>query len=257
MMLFKELEVKLKSLIEVYLEAFTEFDKNKDGIQSAIPDASNVEMFKLGLNLFNIYIAISDGELDEKEAEIINSISGTEFTKIDLWKIAKKAEIDKADFAKQVPMMLRVIVEADNIRSDKKPGGTLFSDGLYQIYALAGVYVMAINEKISDDEYKRLIGYLNVMYDYMKHYLKYSSDAIQKPAELVSSILSKVTYDDTTINIKISLDVTGDANAYDGKTDNSAEDDEDEKTLEELLNELNSLIGLDEVKYDVILKSEP
>ncbi len=85
MMLFKELEVKLKSLIEVYLEAFTEFDKNKDGIQSAIPDASNVEMFKLGLNLFNIYIAISDGELDEKEAEIINSISGTEFTKIDLF----------------------------------------------------------------------------------------------------------------------------------------------------------------------------
>ena len=89
MMVFKELEEKLKSLIEVYLEAFAEFDKNKDGIQSVIPDASNVEMFKLGLNLFNIFIAISDGELDEKEAEIINSISGTEFTKVDLLKIAK------------------------------------------------------------------------------------------------------------------------------------------------------------------------
>ncbi len=64
MMVFKELEEKLKGLIELYLEIFTEFDKNKDGIQSVIPDASNVEMFKLGLNLFNIFIAISDGELD-------------------------------------------------------------------------------------------------------------------------------------------------------------------------------------------------
>ncbi len=140
-------------------------------------------------------------------------------------------------------------MEVDNVRSDKKPGGTLFSDGLYQIYAMSGVYVMAINEKVSDDEYKRLIGYLKVMYDYMKHHLKYASSALQKPAELVSSILSTVTDELPRINISISMGDTDDSNTSDEKSDLAEEDDE--KSLEELLEELNSLIGLDEVKYDV------
>ena len=55
-------------MIELYLEIFTEFDKNKDGIQSVIPDASNEEMFKLGLNLFNIYNAERDKIIKQKRS---------------------------------------------------------------------------------------------------------------------------------------------------------------------------------------------
>ncbi len=223
-------------------------------------------MFKLGLNLFNLYVAISDSELDEEEAELINNISETNFTKLELLKIAQKAEINKKDFATQVPMSLKVFVEADNVTKETNIEASL-SDGIYQLYALSGVYIMIINENIKEDEYHRIMSYLKVMYDYMKKNLKHSSGKIQKPADVVSSLLAKVSKDNPDLTIDIDYkepkeskkravededrDIFDLSDSASHEDEDDEEEEEDTRTLDELLQELNSMIGLEEVKYEV------
>ncbi len=165
-----------------------------------------------------------------------------------------------------MPMSLKVFVEADNVTRESNVEASL-SDGIYQLYALSGVYIMVINENIKEDEYHRIMSYLKVMYDYMKKNLKHSSGKIQKPADVVASLLTKVS--NANPDLTIDLDYKKpkeskkraaedeDKDIFDLSDSTSREDDDDEeeeedtRTLDELLQELNSMIGLEEVKYEV------
>lgn len=236
----KVLDEKLHGLLNIMLEACKTIDESDLGIENYIPDSESGEMLKLCLNLFDIYIAISDGDLDMKEIGLINSIAETNFSKSEIQQIVDKAEIRKDDYAGQVPVILRAFVDADN-EEDKSQGGCPLSVTLYDLFATAGVYVMAVNEKVSNEEYARLINYLKTMHKFIKQNLKFGYSDVKKPEDLVMGVLNSA---DIEVNKKALKSKTKD-------DETEQPEDEDETTLEALLNELNSMVGLDEVKYEV------
>jgi len=236
----KLLEEREKELLEVTIKACATLDEAGLGTDNYLRDTESVDVLRLCLNLFNIYIANADGKLDIKEIGLLNSIVETSFSEEEFKKIIDKAEIDKEDFIKQVPVIFRTFVDADN-KEDKSQGGCPLAVTLYDLFATSGTYVMVVNGKVDSEEYNRLIIYLRTIYKFIKQNLKFGYSDIKKPEDLVKNILDKAI-------------IEVDKKALRTKKEDKAEttdDKEDETTLEELLNELNSMIGLDEVKYEV------
>lgn len=257
-----DIAAKMQELLDFFVTACNRFDDEGIGIEHYIPGSKSEDVFRLSLNLFNIYIAVADGELDDKEVALVNSIAGTHFTKSEMQQIADETDILNGEFASQVPAILRVFVSADNAIDSKNNS---FSDGLYQLFATSGVYVMAINERVVNEEYTRLISYLRTMYDFIKQNLKHDHSKLKQPDTLVMSILNQSAKNQEGLALHIEVSA-GDSSDTTGKSDKKSskesknpkkdtavpeESEDDGLTLEDLMNELNSMIGLDEVKYEV------
>lgn len=120
----------------------------------------------------NVYGSPIYGNLDDKEIKLINSIAGTNFGKDELRTIIDKTDLRKEVYAEQVPVIFRAFVDADNYE-DKAAGGCPLSVILYDLFATSGIYVMAVNEKITNDEYDRLMMYLKTIYKFIKQNLKF------------------------------------------------------------------------------------
>ncbi len=220
---------RLKGLMDQCLSACKELDKLSAGVGKFVPNAQSSDVLKLSLNLFNMYVALADGELDDKEAELMNSIAGTSFSKENMEHIAKEAAILNGTFQNKVPIILKACIAADNSRVDN---GDLISKLLYELFAVSGVYVMAVNRDISDKQYANLTAYLKTIYGYIEKNLTSEYKKIEKPEPLVMGIL----------------------NASDDKNGSNTAEPMDEDAgvpLETLMQELNSMTGLDEVKQDV------
>ena len=241
---FSVLDKKIKELSNIALDACDNLDASDMGVSNYFPDGNSREMCLLCLNLFNIYIAIADGNLDDKEITLINSVAGTSFGKEELKTIIEKTELRKESFAEQVPVIFRAFIDADNYE-DKSAGGCPLSVVLYDLFATSGIYMMAVNEKIVNDEYNRLMVYLKTIYKFIKQNLKFGYSDIKRPEDLVSNILDSAEIEINKQSLKKS------SNKDDESTDSAEEAEEIEETLEDLIAELNAMIGLDEVKYEV------
>ena len=229
-------------LRELTLKICDDLDKVDKGVTNYIPDGSSREVCLVSLSLFNIYVAMSDGYMDEQEVSLLNDLAGTSFSKDDFKKILDKANVLTETFAEQVPVILRAFVDADNF-DEKSFGDCPVSIVLYDLFATCGVYVMAVNNKVLSEEYDHLIVYLKTIYNYIKKNLKHGYGDMKKPEVMISDILSLA---DMKVN------KSAPKKSAKGKKDGSGTDDEVEAdTLESLLDELNSMIGLDEVKYEV------
>ena len=233
----ESVDKRAHELRELVLKICDDLDKVNKGVTNYIPDGNSREVCLVSLSLFNIYVAMSDGYMDEKEVALLNDLAGTSFSKDDFKKIIDKANVLTGTFAEQVPVVLRAFVDADNYE-DKSFGDCPISITFYDFFATCGVYVMAVNEKVLSDEYDHLMAYLKTIYNYIKKNLKHGYSDMKKPDVMIKDILDLA---------EMSVNKTP------GKKSGSKEDEGDTQadTLESLLEELNSMVGLDEVKYDV------
>lgn len=227
-------------LREMVLKICEDLDKVNKGVTNYIPDGNSREVCLVSLSLFNIYVAMSDGYMDDKEVELLNDLAGTNFSKDDFKKIIDRANVLTETFAEQVPVVLRAFVDADNCE-DKSFGDCPISIMLYDLFATCGVYVMAVNEKVLSDEYDHLMVYLKTIYNYIKKNLKHGYSDMKKPDAMIKEIL-----DLAEMSVNKSVGKKSSGAKKDGKEEEIQAD-----TLESLLVELNNMIGLDEVKYDV------
>ncbi len=223
-------------LRELVLKICDDLDKVNKGVTNYIPDGNSREVCLVSLSLFNIYVAMSDGYMDDKEVALLNDLAGTSFSKDDFKKIIDKANVLTEAFAEQVPVVLRAFVDADNYE-DKSFGDCPISITLYDLFATCGVYVMSVNEKVLSDEYDHLMVYLKTIYNYIKKNLKHGYSDMKKPDVMIKDILDLA---EMSVN-----------KAPEKKTGEKEEEEKDADTLESLLAELNGMVGLDEVKYDV------
>ena len=191
---YEVLDKRLHELLEISLKACDDLDRSDKEISNYIQSGNCRDMCRLCLNLFNIYIAISDDNLDDKEIDLVNSIVGTHFGKTEFDKIIDKAGIRKGNYDKQVPVILRAFVDADNYE-DRSAGGCPLSVTLYDLFATSGVYVMSVDETININEYENVVSYLAAMYKYIKQNLKFGHSDVKKPEELIAAILSDADID--------------------------------------------------------------
>ena len=241
------LEKRFKELSNIVLKTCDDLDAAGRGVSNYSPNGNSREMCLLGLNLFNIYIAISDGRFDDTEIKLANSIAGTEFGKDEYEIIVDKTELLKGGFVEQVPVIFRVFVDADNYE-DKSKERCPLSLALYDLFATSGVYMMVVNEQINADEYERLMSYLRRLHEFIRWNLKFGYGNTMRPEQLVDKILREAE-----INIARHLEENGKEtkDKEEPKKKSSKGEKESETTLVDLLEELNAMVGLDEVKYEV------
>ena len=241
----KELTDGMRERYQRVLPLCGRMDDKELGTKKWFPDKSTEDVLHLSMISFFLYLASADGRISDEETEYINSLLGLDYTLEDYKQIADKAKVEKETFTNEVPIVIRAAVEYDNEISPKK----LVSEEIYGIYKAAGVVCMLVDENISDNEYDRIRNYLEMIYKYMEENLT-ETVSEKRPAEGLYDL----------INPMLDESFQGDHFPFGkGKTYPSTEakvasdpKEQEEKTLEELLDELNSLTGLDEVKYDVI-----
>ena len=235
-------DARLQELRSLTLKMCEDLDRAEKGVGTYISEGSSKEVCLVSLSLFNIYVAMSDGYMDDKEVALLNKLAGTSFSKADYKKIIDKANILTESFVTQVPVILRTFVDADNCE-DKSFGNCPISIVLYDLFATSGVYVMTINEKVLSEEYDHLMSYLKTIYNYIKKNLKHGYSEIKKPEIMIKEILDLA---EMKVN-KTPSKKDGDGGEEGGKSGEKKNVD----TLESLIDELNSMVGLDEVKYEV------
>ena len=235
---------KIKEIMVSVQNTCREMDKVGRGTQDWIPDETTENVWKMGICTYLLFIASADGEISEDEADLINTLLDENHTVSEYQKIFRKAKVDQGHFATDVPVVFRASVNVDNEAGWEE---SKVSNLLFETYEQIGFFCMACDSHMNQSEYDRLLSYLKMVYQFLEEELDHS-DNIVDPAVAIKKLLDSWA-DDVGEDRPEKL-IEPDKKSRKKKTPGEKKDEE-EKTLEELLEELNNLIGLEEVKYDV------
>jgi len=181
------------------------------------------ELLHFELLKFAIYLADSDGDIDEKELDIIKNTLGIDSTLEELTTM-KKREITVGKFGEKIPSVLKYPVLADaahKISPDPYRGQKAMV--FYDTFKMFGETILSVHAKEANElEVSRFTEYMDKMEKFIKSYgIWFVGDAkIYRPVEPV--------------------------------IEETAESSEEKAAkLEELLSEFNGLTGLAGVKHQV------
>ncbi|MBR4182441.1 MAG: AAA family ATPase [Lachnospiraceae bacterium] len=177
------------------------------------------------LLMFAVFLVDADGNISENEIKTIRDILKTEVTQEKLIAIKRKEHIDYLDynFKTKVPSSLKYAVLADagkKLVPDPYKGQKAMM--IYDCFKLFGQYIMAAQDNEADVvTMSNFTSYIEVLEKYLNSY------AVWFPASQKSYTVIEPAVEDK-------------------------ESDEDKaKHLQELLEDLNSLTGLESVKHQV------
>ena len=245
-----ELSEETKQVIDVVFEMCDRMDDAGLGVQKWMPDKSARDVLKLNLYSFLLYISGSDGDISQEEADFMNTLLGGEYDLSEYEQLAEKTRVRQAAFQEEIPMIFRASVDCDNAGS--LPFNT--SKWLFAAYVMVGLICMVSDLRITQSEYDNTLKYLNMLKAYLEDHLdrdaelqdpqaKFKEMLDKMPPEVFQKGESAAGPDRTT--------AASDADREE-KDKHKGKDGDDGKTLEQLMEELNGLIGLGEVKYDVL-----
>lgn len=242
-------------------------DITTKGTKKYLPGKSTEDVLHLNLYTFLLYIASADGTISTEEADYINRTLDASYTVEDYRQLALKANVNDPEFAKEVPLFLRAAVDFDNTAFDEKAAEgakevICVSKQTYVFMGLMGFICILADEVIRQSEYDRLMDYMETMYNYIEEEL-HRDAGLDSPKDLIQPYLDNISESSGGVRI-VDTDPEGRKarreerkrqNAKKSRKESGADKgknpEKDDATLEELLDELNGLIGLDEVKYDV------
>jgi len=164
---------------------------------------------------FLMYLSASDGTIAKKEAEFINQLFDKKYSTDEINIRIQQENLYSAAFEKLIPVSLQCLVAIDNENANANKKVAPISEQFFSFFELLGKEFIACDENVSDSEVEDLTIYLTMLKEY-----------IIKESRFNTSLKGKVII-----------------NAKDGE--------KGEQTLQDLLNELDSLVGLAVVKNDV------
>lgn len=198
------------------LEVFKDYcpslkDLNNASIESIVID----DMFQ-----WFSYLGLGDGEITDNELEFINSLLNTNYSKEDILSLSD-IKLDN-----NIPLSFKCLKELDSFGLNLDMNGLNSCAELLSCYKLFGMFFITVDNKLDDDVLSR----------YTKHisYLQNSLD-IQN-------------------EVKMSEIFTGrqeESNCPDVSDENLNDEQDESHSLDEYLEELNKLVGLEKVKKDV------
>lgn len=180
----------------------------------AVPKSSDKplrECLRLELLEYLIYLLHSDGMIMPQERAFIKDYLGYDFSNSDINQYNAENNIYSVSFEQQVPSSMKVFVSIENAYFNAKGYNDEFESSLFE---RLGNELIACDGEVTDNEKRDLNIYLTMLKSYINSNVKSKNKEIQSN-EVVEHI------------------------------------EEQEDHLQELLKELNSLIGLEEVKKDV------
>ena len=184
------------------------------------------ECIQVELLSYLMYLSAADGNIAWQEASFIRDYIEYNLTTDEIHQFVVENQIYSTEFEEKVPLSMQVFVRADNAVFDTNGyNDSLGSELLFTVFESLGKEFLACDDEVSDDEIRDLTIYLNMLKNYI------NSEVKSKKEHLLN--LRESDY----IENKES-DLNNDGN-------------EEEESLQELLEKLNSFTGLDDVKKDV------
>lgn len=164
---------------------------------------------------FLMYLSASDGKISPDEAEFLLNILGEHYSTDNISEEIQRDNLYSAAFENTAPISLKCFVASDNKKASDNRKQASSSELYYRFFETLGKEFISCDDSIVDSEIDDLTIYLTMIRDY-----------INSEGHFPTSLKGK-------INIK---DCLG---------------DEDDESLQDLLNELDALTGLKAVKKDV------
>ena len=183
--------------------------------QSALPLR---ELLRTEFVKFMVYLSTADGAVSPQELAFIKDTMDMSMTVAQLDSFKRVQRIDSSLFATEVPKVVKYFVLADAAHKlNKKPVQGNVSDHLMKTCQELGLEFIACNEVKTDREIRMLTDYIKMIEDFMKEYGIYAVHSVK--------------------NMKAQT--------------KEPEKEEEKPRVEDLLVELNSMVGLDGVKSEV------
>lgn len=209
---------KLKNMITQLCELSDTLDEGSFGVAQT----SNITLkncVEVELVNYLMYLSAADGEIAWEESAFIRDYLEYNFTTDEIHQFIVENKIYSTKFEETVPLSMKVFVRADNaIYDEEGHNDFLASELLFDIFECLGKEFLACDDDVSDDEIRDLTIYLHMLENYINNEVKSKKEKI---------------FDTEEKDLKNNEEV------------------ENKESLQELLEELNSLTGLDDVKKDV------
>lgn len=184
------------------------------------PEISNLKREKINLetvildDLFKwfSYLGLGDGVISDNELEFINSLLDTSYTNDEILALAD-AKLDV-----NPPASFKYLDELDSFTWEWGMGNIGFANSLYDCYSLFGKFFITVDNELNEDVFKSYENYIKALKGSLKNY---------EPSSFSQMPTTKITAEE------------------------SIGEEDEEHSLDEYLDELNRLVGLERVKKDV------
>lgn len=204
------------------------------------------EMLKFDFLQFLGFLYESDGSNGKAEVEFIQDHLGM-FMSVEQFMKFRYDRCLTPDFINTVPRSLTYFVKYDLSGFSKRTmDGLSRSRQLVSVFASLGQEFIALNG-VSTAEVSNLSNYTIMLENYLKDYSLYHSGEPNKEINIKDLSVSRKKFTSKTANKTQTTANT----AKNANTTAKASEDKKEETLDQLLEELNSLTGLETVKQDI------
>jgi len=212
----------LKKLIDTLEGTCDAYDKIS-GDKNPDQDITTRNVLRFDLTMYLMYLSASDSTISWQEAKYINDYFEWNFSTEDIKKLITKNRVYSTEYESSVPQIMKLFVTIDKATYDagQQPEIAL-SEMLYVVYEQIGKEFLACDENIAENEVRDLTIYLTTLRNYINEELIHSNSKNQKNAiaqEKPAAATNKPV--------------------------------ECEESLDGLLEQLNNLTGLKDVKQDV------
>ena len=201
-------------------------DQNGLGVKSVDPfsNRSTYEVFRYETLRMLAYLANVDGKPSNEEAQFINDFLGFAYKASDLARMYER-EPRMKEIETSPSIFMKIVVNSDNGLLDREvPHEQPACLTVHSLYGMIGREFIASDSVVSDDEVEALTRILTTMQNYYEAHDK---------------------------DWQRTQQANKDGKAAEAGQAAAKPAEEDFGTLEELLEELNSLVGLEKVKEDV------
>ena len=236
----------LKDIVGYVYEYGDDLDELFPTVRTPIRNILSIDFLN-----FLMYLSASDWDINDEEVTFIREHLDFNLSKKSIQELIKEYNIYTVDYEKKIPYSMKLFVEADNNNFHPQ---FLLSEYLYDTYYLLGTYLLRCTPEWKLGPQRDLDQYLKKLKDFIKAELKAqtSDETLEKDED--DEIDTDEGEEEDELDLFDDLDLELDFDLEDLMGVDEEDENEDlnsTESIDDLLQQLDSLTGLEDVKEDV------
>lgn len=230
--------------------------QNMPGIGPGLEPGDLAKSVKMNLLQYSVFIICSDSVISEDEVEMLNALDliDAPLTQALIQKFAADQHLTGEEFAGKVPETFIVFTTVDNLlfAQHKKLDATC-TESVAELYACIGLFLSLSDDNITESEIARMIMFHRNLDEYARRSITEVVRGERTYPDTLQHAIDHFKTDSAKQNSSEKEPLASEDNtssAADAPAQGSAADDDD-KSLDELLAELDNLTGLGNIKNEV------
>ena len=230
--------------------------QNMPGIGPGLEPGDLAKSVKMNLLQYSVFIICSDSVISEDEVEMLNALDliDAPLTQALIQKFAADQHLTGEEFAGKVSETFIVFTTVDNLlfAQHKKLDATC-TESVAELYACIGLFLSLSDDNITESEIARMIMFHRNLDEYARRSITEVVRGERTYPDTLQHAIDHFKTDGANHNSSEKEPLASEDNtssAADAPAQGSAADDDD-KSLDELLAELDNLTGLGNIKNEV------